>query len=124
MKASIGFSLLQAWGLVQLGLIALACVPAYRWSRRNGTESRWLMWPWVPAVTLWIGLVNARIGPQSLGNVVEPIIVIAAGIVLAYAKVLVVDRRFRRPKASTWGLIGLLMAGAAVLRVLMPVVPE
>ena len=124
MKGSIGFALLHVWGLVQLGLIALACVPAYRWSRRNGTESRWLMWPWVPAVALWIGLVNARIGPQSLGNLVEPLIVIAAGIVLAYAKVFVVDPRFRRPKASTWSLIGVLMAGAAALRLLMPVFPE
>ena len=111
--------------LAGLGLLlAVVCVPAYFYSRRNGTESVLLPVVWLPSLVVWFSLTVGGIGAQSLGNLVEVVCLVGGGVLLTYLKVLVVDRGLRRPRVTTLALAILLMVAAAAMRLLMPIVPE
>lgn len=109
------------------GVLALAaglfCVPAYLAGRDAG-ESPWLLASSLPALALWVALASLGFGPQSLSNLVEPLLLLAGAVILAYLKVLLLDPRLRDPRRSTYGLMALLALGAFLLRAFMPLLPE
>ena len=110
--------------LVFVALSCAAIYPAYSASRRQGDESRVLVVAPIPAIVAW-GIVTALgFGAQSLSNIVEVFTIFGLGVVLAYAKVFVVDRAYGRARVSTYGLVALLLMLALVLRATMPILPE
>jgi len=113
--------------LAFLFLVALSCAliyPAYLASRRRGDESRLLVVAPVPAVVVWGAVTATGFGAQSLSNIVEVFAVFGLGVVLAYVKVFIVDKTPGEARASTYWLVGLLVASALILRVTMPILPE
>lgn len=109
-------------GLLLLGW--LACLPAWLVSRSRGRESAWLPFAAFPALAAWVLLAGFGYGPQSLSNLVEPLGLFAAGIVLCYGKVFLLDRRAKDPRWTTYLLMALLVTGSILLRTFMPLLPE
>ena len=110
------------FALVLLAL--LANLPAYQISLRRGRESKWLLFVTLPAMAAWVLLTGLGYGPQSLSNLVEILGLFAAGIVLCYGKVFLLDRRVKDPRWTTYLLMALLTVAAALLRTFMPLLPE
>jgi len=102
----------------------LACLPAYLVSRHRGRESAWLLFTTLPALGAWTLLAGFGYGPQSLSNLIEPLGLFAAGTVLCYGKVFLLDRGVKDPRWTTYLLMALLVFGAILLRFLMPQLPE
>ncbi len=102
---------------------SLLCLPAFLISRRRGAESGWLLFVTLPALVVWIGLTYLGYGAQSMSNLIEVILLFPVGVILCYLKVFVLDRRMRRPGATTYALMSILAAGAFLLRTFMPVLP-
>ena len=107
-----------------LALSALLCWPAFAHSRKTGPESWWLLLLSGPAVVVWVVLTGSGYGAQSLANLVEIIWLVCAGVLLCYVKVFIVDRLVSRSLITTYVLAVILVAGATLLRIFMPVLPE
>lgn len=96
-------------------------VPAWLVARGDKQSHAWrLLLVHVPAMALWVGLMFSGIGAQSLGNIVEGPILGAGAILLAYLKILVVDRFTSRHQITLLGAVGLLLIAALALRIFMP----
>jgi hypothetical protein len=104
----------------------LACLPAWLTSRTRtrGRESAWLPFATFPALAAWVLLAGFGYGPQSLSNLVEVPGLFAAGIILCYGKVFLLDRRVKDPRWTTYLLMALLVTGSILLRTFMPLLPE
>jgi len=108
----------------------LACLPAWLVSRTRtsthglGRESAWLPFAVFPALAAWVLLAGFGYGPQSLSNLIEPLGLFAAGIILCYGKVFLLDRRVKDPRWTTYLLMALLVTGSILLRTFMPLLPE
>jgi len=110
--------------LVYIAIFCAALYHAFSVSRRRGPESRLLVVAPIPAVVVWVAITAMGFGAQSLANIVEVFAIFALGIVLAYVKVLAVDKAYKKPLTSTYSLIGLLVIVAIILRATMPNLPE
>jgi len=110
--------------LVFVAMSCAAIYPAYSASRRRGRESRLLIVAPVPAVVVWGAVTASGYGAQSLSNIVEVFAIFGLGVILSYIKVFIIDRIRRRARASTYGLVALLVVLAIVFRATMPVLPE
>ena len=116
---------LVLWFLALLCAPSVLCFPGWCYSYRKGRESIWLLFLAVPAMLTWFFLSSLGVGAQSLANIIEFPGLAAAGVVLCYVKVFVVDRWWvETPRHSTFGLVWLLVAGAILLRFFMPFLPE
>lgn len=107
-----------------LALAGLLCWPAFAHSRKTGPESWWLLFLSGPAVVVWVGLTGSGYGAQSLSNLVEVFWLVGSGVLLCYVKVFIVDRLLPKSLITTYLLAAILVAGAALLRTFMPVLPE
>lgn len=105
-------------------IAGLLTIPAYLYSRRRHPESRWLPVAAVPAVAAWLLLAGSGYGAQSLSNLIEVLWLLVASVILAYAKVLAVDRVIGFRAGGTYILMGMLLIAALLLRSFMPVLPE
>ncbi len=104
---------------------AVLCVPAWLVARRRDRGSVWLLFLSCPAIALWVVMADAGVGQTaSLSNLIEVFWLLAGGIVLAYVKVFAVDRITPRWRVTTYGAIAMLAGAAAILRLLMPTLPE
>jgi hypothetical protein len=90
-------------------------------------SQRWFAWDWgvlVVPLALWVLLLIVGIGAQSLANIIEMVIVIAAIIVTLYVRVFVADKLwpdFRRNSLVAFSACCVLVV---LLRFLMPNLPE
>jgi hypothetical protein len=109
---------------VLLLITSVLSLPAFWLSKRKGSESWWLLFLSGPALAVWMGLTFFGYGAQSLANIIEVFWLAAAGVLICYLKVLMVDRFFQSQRKTTFGLILLLVIGAVLLRTFMPVLPE
>lgn len=75
-------------------------------------------------MVVWVGLTGSDYGAQSLANLVEIFWLVGAGVLLCYVKVFIVDRLLPKSLITTYVLAAILVAGAALLRTFMPVLPE
>lgn len=108
------------------GLPLALIFPAFNYSRRKKEkESPLLPLVHVPALLVLFRLLSIGFGrPQSLGNLVEFFILGAAGVLVAYLKVFVVDRFHTRHTLSTYVSAALLVFVSVALRLFMPTMPE
>ena len=103
---------------------AVLIFPAYLVSLRRGNETWWLLFVAAPGVALWVVLTAWGYGPQSLSNLVEVLILTAAGAALSYVKVFALDPMAGAPRKNTFLIMAALAAGAFLLRTFMPLLPE
>ena len=104
-------------------LAALLIVPGWLLFRRRRHQTVWLFVLPPFAIGLWSILATFGIGPQSMGNFVELLVVSMAAILAAYLKMFLLDK-FGMQK---YGNLIAYMAVATValgLRLFMPVFPE
>ena len=107
-----------------LVLFCLASVPAYLLSKRRQEESLWLLFNFIPAAGVWVGLTRIGYGAQSLSNLIEIIIIGIASVVLPYMKIFLVDPKYGVPKKNTYILIAALVIASVLFRTFMPLLPE
>ena len=112
--------------IVTLSLFAiLLIIPGWHLLRRERPQSPSLLALPVFGMLLWIALVAAGVGPQSLSNLVELFGVAAAGVAAAYVKFLALDRspvlQSRGAVFISFAMVALVVLG---LRMLMPELPE
>jgi len=103
---------------------ALASGPAWWAARRRGT---WLLWDYASLVTpfgLWLVLAYAGFGSQSLGNLVEPLVLVVAIPILNSVRVLLVERWSRIRTANSIAVFVILNLAAVGLRAFVPLIPE
>jgi len=112
-----------AFPVLILIVVALT-IPAWSYARRRDRGSHWLLILWLPAVILWIVLSGLGVGAQSLSNLIEVFWLMAAGIVLSYLKVFIVDRHIASRQGITPALMAALALAALLLRLFMPILPE
>jgi len=105
-------------------IAAILSIPAFVFSRRNGTESWWLPFSVAPGAVVWAGLTAFGFSAQSLSNLIELVWLVGLAVALAYVKVFIVDRHWKSAVRSTYALIGLLAVAAAALRAFTPLFPE
>lgn len=113
-------------GILFAAIPAVLMVPLVVYIRARKRADSWLL-PLchAPAVATAYVLMAIRFGqPQSLGSIVEYIIIDAVAIVAAYLKVFAVDAKVSRPRVTTLILTLALVGLAFVLRLLMPPLQE
>lgn len=110
--------------LSMIGISGALRIPAWRFSKRKGSQTKWLLFLSTPALLLWIVLTAAGLGAQSLANIIEVFPIAGLGVVAAYLRVFLLDGITGKPKENTRSLILALMALALVLRLFMPTLPE
>src|SRR5579859_6007864 len=110
-----------------LGMIfvtSLASGPAWWVAHRRGT---WLSWDYATLVTpfaLWLGLAAAGFGAQSLGNLVEPLALVALIPITHSVRVFLIDRWSKATHAKSITLFALINIVVIGLRSFMPLLPE
>jgi hypothetical protein len=103
---------------------ALASGPAWWAARRRGT---WLAWDYASLITpfgLWLVLANLGFGSQSLGNLVEPMVLVVAIPILNSIRVFLVERWSRLRTVNSIAVFVILNFAAVGLRAFVPQIPE
>jgi ribose/xylose/arabinose/galactoside ABC-type transport system permease subunit len=77
-----------------------------------------------PAVVVWVTVAHRGYGAQSLGNLIEFLLLCGVGGVANYLKVLWIDRQTTHPLVTTIITMIMLMGLALALRTWMPSIPE
>jgi hypothetical protein len=109
---------------VLLILMLGASFPAWSIARSRGQATPLLLLLPLPAIAAWIALSVVGYGAQSLSNLIEPVIVLALGVVLAYVYLPIVDRTGARPAVVAALMMAALLVLAVLLRTFMPNLPE
>jgi hypothetical protein len=101
-------------------------LPAWGYARRHHGATWALPLITLPALALWVLLNLTPFGaPKSLANgFIEPCVLGAGGVILAYIQVFLVDPRFRTPGRTTLHLSLGLASAAVALKFLVPFLPE
>jgi hypothetical protein len=103
---------------------SLASGPAWWVARRRGT---WLVWDYVSLVSpfgLWLVLAAAGFGSQSLGNLVEPVVLVAVIPIAHSVRVFFVERRSKFRAANSIAVLVIANLVAIGLRAFVPLIPE
>jgi hypothetical protein len=110
--------------LILLALSGLLCVPAWYVAQRRKS---WFEWDYATVfgpIPFWYALSIARIGPQSMGNLIE-LVVVAVFVPLAVScRVFILDRLWKNPKRSSMIICAVCFILALGLRLAMPLLPE
>ena len=110
--------------LAMIIVTSIASAPAWWVARRRGT---WLNWDYASLVTpfaLWVALASAGFGAQSLGNLIEPVGLVAI-IPLAHSiRVFLIDRWSKAAHAKSIAVFALVSVVAIGLRAFVPLLPE
>ena len=102
----------------------VAMLPGWWMAQRHQAASLW--WLGLPYAggALWVLLVLAGWGPQSLSNVVELFVVELVAVLAVYLNWFVLSRHVPLSRFAT-GLTWIILVGTVVLlRMLMPTLPE
>ena len=102
----------------------LLILPGWLGFRRKRQQSIWLLVLPVFGIGLWVALIAAGVGAQSLSNLSESFVVVATAIAIAYVKLIVLDRLpvlSSRGNAIAFFVVALVAVG---LRLFMPALPE
>lgn len=112
--------------LLAVGITVAAALnlPAWWYGRRTRGASWMVPLVGVPSLVVWLALVAAGAGAQSLSNIVESLWLLFASVPACYFQVFVLDSVTRRPRANTVALAVALCGAAVALRLLMPALPE
>ncbi len=113
-----------AFFTVLLAASAILNLPAWFVARGRQESASWLPFIGAPAILAWVALVALGVGPQSLANIVEAIALATLSVVLCYAQVFFLNRRFPHVRRTSGYLALALIAVAVLLRLLMPLLPE
>lgn len=105
-------------------LAALLCLPPFFYARTQEHGCYWILFMAFPAIAVWVFLAGAGIGGQSLSNLVEVFWLLGGGVILAWLKVFVIDRRIKNPRLSTYTILALLCIASIMLRLFIPELPE
>ena len=98
---------------------AILCVPAWLVARKDG---RWYTTDYISMfgpVPLWLMLYALRIGPMSLSNLLEVLVVIVVVPILVSLRVVALDR-VCDPKRSSVVVCGAAMLFPLLLRLTVP----
>jgi len=110
-----------------LGMIlvtSLASIPALRLARRRKT---WFGWDYATLVTpfaLWLGLVSAGFGAQSLGNLVEPLTLVAVIPISHSIRIFLVDSWSKSARKNSIAVFACCNLIAIGLRAFVPLILE
>ena len=102
----------------------ILAAPARYSARRN---QRWFLSDnatvFAPVI-FWFLLVILGVGPQSLANIVEVLVIAVCSPLILTIRVFILDRLWPRP--VLWSLLGLVVSLAItlILRLTMPLLPE
>jgi len=97
-------------------------LPAWAYARRHQGATWLLLLLGVPAVLVWLLVADVR--RPDLGNFIELPFLFLLSVFACYAQVFLLDRYLRSPRRTTAGLAAGLIGLAALLRLLMPPLPE
>ena len=110
--------------LIPLVLTGLACVPAWYVARKRGTWFGWDYLTILAPIPFWYMLSILDIGPQSLGNLVE-LLVVGAFIPIALScRVFLLDQLSRNAIRSSLAICALSIVLPLGLRLTMPSLAE
>jgi len=110
--------------LLMIGLTTIASAPAWWAARKRGT---WRMWDYASLVTpylVWVVLTVLGFGSQSLGNLVEPLVLVAIIPLLVSIRVFLIDRWMNASMANSIVVFALVSAAAICLRTFVLLIPE
>lgn len=110
--------------LILLVASVLLCVPAWYIARKRKS---WFGWDYATVLgplPFWYVLAIARIGSQSLSNLIELVIVAAFVPLAVWSRVFVVDRVSKEPARSSLIACGVCFLVPLVLRLAMPTLAE
>lgn len=111
--------------LVSIVMVPMALIyPGWRKADQRKRQGASVFFLPLMGIFLWGALVSARLGAQSLSNLVELYAVAAMAVAAAYVKFHLLDHKFKsrgRSTAAAWALLAIAVIG---LRLLMPVLPE
>lgn len=115
---------MTACAVVLVMLMLGMSVPAWAIARQRGKGTPLLLLLPLPAILAWVALSTGGYGAQSLSNLVEPLIILLAGVALAYVYLLVMNRTDRSQHVIALLLMAALILLAFLLRTFMPILPE
>ncbi|MBE1159102.1 hypothetical protein [Dyella acidiphila] len=104
-------------------LAIVLIMPGWLWCGRKRHQTMWLLALPPLGIGLWAALAKLGVGAQSLGNIVEALVIAAVAVLMAYVKFLLLDRA----GFSRSGVIAAYVVVAVVtvgLRLFMPSMPE
>jgi hypothetical protein len=110
--------------MVMIIVTSIASGPAWWIARRRGT---WLSWDYASLVTpfaLWFALASAGFGAQSLGNLIEPMGLVAIIPLALSIRVFLIDRWWKAAHAKSIAVFAFVSVVAVGLRAFTPLVPE
>jgi hypothetical protein len=102
----------------------LLCTPAWYIARK---ATRWYGWDYASAlgpIPFWFLLLAMRIGPMSMGNLVELLAVALFVPAVISLRVFLLDRYFTDTRRSSIVLCVICLSFPLALRLMVPVIPE
>ena len=106
-------------------LPSVVILPGWLWAQRWQPQSAWLLGLPCLGAALWVMLVMAGIGTQqSLSNIVELFVVQLVAVLAAYLKLWVLNRQAGWATSGNLVVLGIVVATAVLLRLLMPTLQE
>jgi hypothetical protein len=108
-----------------ISIVATLCVlPGWIWAKRHRPWSGWVLALPFLGIGFWGVLAMLGLGSQSLGNVVEVLIIAASAVVISYLVFVLIGRlNFSVARGTAIAYIAVAVV-AACLRLFMPVLPE
>ncbi|MBT8448201.1 MAG: hypothetical protein KJO69_00835 [Gammaproteobacteria bacterium] len=109
------------FGILTIASAALI-LPGWMIARKNAPQGPAIIFLALPGVLLWAALTMSGVGAQSLANVVEVFYIAIISVIVAYAKLFIMDRL----KIKYSGIISMVIVLVATLclRLFVPLIPE
>ena len=110
--------------IVAVLLAAALSAPAWFSAQTRGTWFSWDYGTLVVPFALWFLFAGLGLGPQSLANLVEVMILLALVPLTLSIRVFSLDHRSNLPYRNSIGAFAVCTVAAVVLRLAMPLLPE
>jgi hypothetical protein len=105
--------------------IAVAlCGPAWWFARKRQAWFRLDYATILLPFAVWVVLAELGLGPASLANLVELVLLVAVIPVLVSLRVFVADKHFATPRISSIVVLVVCILATVALRAFMPLLPE
>ena len=110
--------------IILVAVILILSAPSYYYANK---QNNWFKWDYglcIAPLAFWFLLVAIGIGPQSLANLIELIIIGGIVPILLAFRIFFLDKVLSTPRRNSIIIFVLCMIIPIILRLTMPLIPE